>query len=695
MGFLDSVKNRLALNLKLTKISFMVNRNDIVQACQAMSKDERAGALNSIEGMFRWQPIAQIAGALFPNYYSSGVSDEALDLVRGGYVQGGVDLMRSQSQPIQPQYGMLPIQQAALSFAWLVLKAFDQRDATAALPPPLRVPPPPFPGTAPPTEAKFCSACGTPRFPGGRFCGNCGAPFVEPTPEVHVPNIQGAGPSANQFSQTSSASTGEHDELFRQLQTIIHQGQESGDVTAERADALKSVVERFQALTQAPASSPTELAARSAQMHELVGRFKGIYTTPKAATNCAERVSQLFSGLRAYLFDEGNKGGMAQGERNNLLNLLKEAGHVNFALQGAKDDAAIGQLEHDQIRPLILGVRRFALRRNLMVVEPFLGWSPVEVNPNRVFFAGGDDLRQKVSSVCKTRDLELAESAAGWGAAQMRWNQLRECALAVFDFTSGSKEDWPSVCYSLGTALALGVNLVVVVDTASVLPFDLDVHPVQSDGDLGEALDEALFSVPRVETGAAISDTAGEVLRRCDQQDATTAMLRKSLSGTVPDMMEVESSLNLLASLNGRGKWALTRPTWSGFYPTANDRRCFHIMPFSEPWSDDAREAVRSACGERAKYRRGDETGDPNVIRSIWEEICRATDVIVDLTGLNLNVCLELAVCQTLGRRTLLLARSDSRTISQLFPEIAKLQVHHYQTHLSLEKTVEQFLTRA
>ena len=47
------------------------------------------------------------------------------------------------------------------------------------------------------------------------------------------------------------------------------------------------------------------------------------------------------------------------------------------------------------------------------------------------------------------------------------------------------------------------------------------------------------------------------------------------------------------------------------------------------------------------------------------------------------------------GRRTLLLARSDSRTISQLFPEIAKLQVHHYQTHLSLEKTVEQFLTRA
>jgi hypothetical protein len=96
---------------------------------------------------------------------------------------------------------------------------------------------------------------------------------------------------------------------------------------------------------------------------------------------------------------------------------MKEAGHVNFALQGAKDDAAIDQLEHDQIRPLILGVRRFALRRNLMVVEPFLGWSPVEVNPNRLFFAGGNDLRQKVSSVCKTKDLELAESAAGWGAA--------------------------------------------------------------------------------------------------------------------------------------------------------------------------------------------------------------------------------------------------------------------------------------
>jgi len=95
------------------------------------------------------------------------------------------------------------------------------------------------------------------------------------------------------------------------------------------------------------------------------------------------------------------------------------------------------------------------------------------------------------------------------------------------------------------------------------------------------------------------------------------------------------------------------------------------------------------------RYRRGDETGDPNVIRSIWQEICRATDVVVDLTGLNLNVCLELALCQTLGRRTLLVARSDSGTINRLFPEIAKLQVHPYQTCLSLERTVEQFLAQA
>jgi len=454
-------------------------------------------------------------------------------------------------------------------------------------------------------------------------------------------------------------------------------------------------VERFQALTQAQASSPTELAARSTQMHELVGRFKSIYTTPKAATNRAERISQLLSGVRAYLFDEGNKPATGQGERNTLLNLLKEAGHTNYALQAAQDDAATHQLEHDQIRPLILGVRRFALRRNLMVAEPFLGWSAVEVNPNRVFFAGGNDVRQEVSSVCRTRHLDLAERAIGWGAAQMRWTQLRECALAVFDLTSGSKEDWPSVCHSLGTALALGVNPVVVVDADSVLPFDLDVHPVQSDGDLGAALDEALFTIPRVETGALSSDTVAEVLRRCDQQHATTIMLRKGLSEAALDTTEVETSLTLLASINGRGKWALIRPAWLGFYPSLNDRRCFHIMPFSEPWSNDAREAVRSACSERVRYRRGDETGDPNVIRSIWQEICRATDVVVDLTGLNLNVCLELALCQTLGRRTLLVARSDSGTINRLFPEIAKLQVHPYQTCLSLERTVEQFLAQA
>jgi hypothetical protein len=88
---------------------------------------------------------------------------------------------------------------------------------------------------------------------------------------------------------------------------------------------------------------------------------------------------------------------------------------------------------------------------------------------------------------------------------------------------------------------------------------------------------------------------------------------------------------------------------------------------------------VEAACATHgAAYVRGDRVSEPNVIRSIWEEINRATHVLVDLTGFNTNAALELGIAHTIGRPTMMVGQGDS--VERLFPMIAKLRFYPYET---------------
>jgi hypothetical protein len=70
--------------------------------------------------------------------------------------------------------------------------------------------------------------------------------------------------------------------------------------------------------------------------------------------------------------------------------------------------------------------------------------------------------------------------------ASLRWDQLRESAVAVFDFTgykrAASLEEasaLATVAYELGIALALARAAVIVAIAGQDLPFDLDIEPVR------------------------------------------------------------------------------------------------------------------------------------------------------------------------------------------------------------------------
>jgi hypothetical protein len=129
MGLFDAVKQKLSTNLQLTRQSFMTGPQQIVAFCRGVDAASRSDMIRAIESQFKWQSVAQLAQAMFPAYGSgSHVSEEALDMVKGGQISGGLELMRMENQSFSTANpGMTPAQQAALTFAWIVLTGMEKR----------------------------------------------------------------------------------------------------------------------------------------------------------------------------------------------------------------------------------------------------------------------------------------------------------------------------------------------------------------------------------------------------------------------------------------------------------------------------------------------------------------------------------------------------------------------------------------
>jgi hypothetical protein len=117
------------------------------------------------------------------------------------------------------------------------------------------------------------------------------------------------------------------------------------------------------------------------------------------------------------------------------------------------------------------------------------------------------------------------------------------------------------------------------------------------------------------------------------------------------------------------------------------------VTAFRE-WAAPAEEVLRSACRSAGvEYAIGSGRIDPDIIGSIWDDLCRATHVVVDLTHLNPNAVFELAVAQVLGRPVLVI--SQDRRVHEHLPVLSRTRVHHYEPGAgrgALTAVVERFL---
>jgi len=122
------------------------------------------------------------------------------------------------------------------------------------------------------------------------------------------------------------------------------------------------------------------------------------------------------------------------------------------------------------------------LRHHLTLAQPVWPSRAVGQHGNSIFYSGGSQVGALVAQVCARRELRCLVPQADREPASLRWDQLRESAVGVFDFTgykraASLEEASPiaAVAYELGIALALGRAAVVVAIDGQDLPFDLDI----------------------------------------------------------------------------------------------------------------------------------------------------------------------------------------------------------------------------
>ncbi len=498
----------------------------------------------------------------------------------------------------------------------------------------------------------------------------------------------------------------EDDTFFELLKQRLEQDVKLGKT--KRADQLRELIGSFWDVISSKDESVGGLMEKVEGPRELVSNMLELahypsygIPRPPEGTRAAELIERCWS-IRRLLLEEANRSGKGAEESSMITKLIIRASNVDKRIyEAGKEDSKARRVELDELRPLAVQVRRFTLLRNAVLAWPIWRATNVPVDTNSVFYSGRPEPLRLLSKVCKNLGLSILKAPRSTGFANARWKQLQKASLAVFDMGADDGSDRAAVAYELGIALTLGKS-VVVVTTGEVLPFDVDIEPIdlkESEGAellLTEAIDEAFVSVIPREKISPLPDTLQHVLKTypLPQGDTYLDQSLKQLQklGDEPDPVSTDHALKTLIGFLKKESVMLIHSAWPPSYSNGGSR-LFHVMPFRPDWAADVTKAARSCCNKSGvDYVRGDEVRDPDVILSIWNEICQASHVLVDLTEFNANVALELGISHTLGKPTLI--TGVKKTIDNLFPMISKMRVSPYKSASSKElaKAVEEFL---
>jgi len=480
--------------------------------------------------------------------------------------------------------------------------------------------------------------------------------------------------------------------MFELLQQTV--GKEKAELDPVRREGIEDFMGRLGGLVTeyGAARSLDDLVDNRGKLDALMAELQARVKKPSLkgpgaqAGSRAEQVLAALQALKLFVGAAGTAHGVAEAERDRAIDLFTRIARLTTRISEASgDEQALDRIESDEARGLAHEVRVFARRGQIALAHPVWAHRNVAVDANRVFFSGPQAVCANLAHVAPTLGLEANHPApAGADFAERRWQDLRSANVAIFDLSDND----PQVYYELGIALALGTELVLLAKEGTALPFDIaqNVRPYAAtealDRLLSEEITSALYGLQvRGGRGDSLAATLAHATRLAGADEANP-LLRiacQSLTNARSDPVKFHGALKAFNGYLGPREQELLFPRWPVAYPGPLEMRCFIVMPF-RPELDRGYAAIAHAA-ERGgvPYVRGDVAEGQQIIESIWEEICRATHVTADLTGLNLNVCLELGIAHTLGRPTLLVAREGTeRHLHEALPGVAKWRCHTY-----------------
>ncbi len=484
------------------------------------------------------------------------------------------------------------------------------------------------------------------------------------------------------------------------------------NVSEDRAETMRGFLEQLGIILSGDDEELVDIMDKGKRVKDLAEvHFDALHylshgiPRPPEGSRAAELVENCW-WLRRFILEEMYRPNKGPEESKEILGLHEQASRVDKRIyEAGADDIRAKVVDKEAFRPFALTVRNFSAQIYSMLSQPIWPVAPSPVDTNAVFYSGSLDLQDMVTDVCGALYLKVMQTPSGESFANARWKQIQKAMTTVFDLRVADGPELASVAYELGIALTLGKPMVVIAANDQVLPFDIDVEPAILSGDhyeekkLASAIDRSIVWTYDRTRSREFLNTLDYILSQYTRPfpdiyvDQTLKLLSDQKKD--PDRSTINRSiLKFVDFLNdvNEGTTMLIYPVWSPVYPKANSSRVFHVMPFRPEWADDVALITRKTCKALdVEYVRGDEVEDPNVIRSIWKEIAQATHVVIDLTGFNANVALELGITHTIGRPSLIVGQPD--TVEQLFPMIEKLRVHTYKDTTELGALVRNFLT--
>ena len=492
-------------------------------------------------------------------------------------------------------------------------------------------------------------------------------------------------------------------------------------------EAIATLDEVFGGLDALSSDDQATAAIQTELVKEQLSRLgqaaePGMIAPDFAGVRYIRQFVELIPSFTKRLSDLGLESDEATKDGAEIKRLNKRYERTAAVMGAAYTEEQFLQHQRSALRRIAVELRRFERRHYLMIVDPPFPTNAVTIDPNAVFFSGTSKVASLLGEACQTLRIDVAATHGVDNPTHARWQQLRQAGVAVFDYSAydpgradpGNKV--PSsraaeanilraagpiaqVAYETGWAYVLGTPVVIVARHGQTIPFDIDIEPVtlQDDGRDAErlvaAIQAALYGIQRAIAGDCLAATVAEVRKRyppdanpkiralvdavTDGHDATQARL--ALSAAL-DHIDGDNSLLVL-------------PAFEGSYPNPGRARLFHVAAFRD-WGKMAQEETRKAC-ERADvdYVIGYERLNPDVLRTIWSDLCEASFVVADITNLNPNAVLELAIAHALGRRTLVVTQNKEPHAH--LPAIQKVRTHHYEArdgHRELAKLLDAFL---